>query len=412
MAETLRHRLARVSFLPCLLIVLGTAANAQRGFPANNRQPDIRDILAQAASDASTMPDSFDKAYAYQAIARILWKEGDKNQATLFFDCAMTVASNSPSDRVFGGFPLRSAPFQLLNLIAGRADAGDISGALSHVEDFGEQDLQNLALQNISASAAQRADFKRAQQIALSIADTDDRDVAFNEIALSSREVGQFDFSEEITRSIQNDVDRVEALSDLALALHQAGQFKQASGLFAEATRTAETLPSTDEYRHTIGASHVSLIFHNTSDEMLGYIASRQALAADNSGADETLSKIRIPSALEETKLAIEGNALRQANSGEPTPEATTDEISQEPQEPYEVGKEFALDENYSAALALAPAVDPSLRNNFFEKIAEIQVLNGDAGGALEWVGRLDTVARADALIAIAEALSNNQTSN
>jgi hypothetical protein len=351
----------------------------------------------------------------YQAIARVLWRQGDMNQGAVFFDCAMAVGAKSPPDRVLGNIPTRFSPFYLIDLIFDRARAGDFSGALRRVNDLSDQRVKNLAVSDIAIAAGQQGRFELGEQIAQSIPDIDARDGAFDDLALRSRDAAQFAFSEKITHSIQNEVDRVKALADLALALDQKDERKHASILFAEAVRLAETLPSEDEKQHTVGALHVSLIFYNTRDTMLGYVASRQALGGDGSRANDTLSKIRSAAALEESRHGIAGNALRQSSSRNVSEESTgasTDAINQKSREPDEVAKELANSRDYDGALALASSIDPILRRRFFEEIARIQVQNGDAGQALQLASRLDTAARVSTLMAIAEALVDDQTSS
>jgi len=416
--DTLGQRLRCFIFLlgAFVLSSFGSRVRAQCVLSTGSNEAqslDVRNILAQAASAASTLPDNFDKADTYQAIARVLWKQGDMNQGAVFFDCAMAVAAKSPPDRFLGNIPARSSPFYLIELIFDRARAGDFSGALRRVNDLSDQKLKNLAMSDISTAAGQQGRFELGEQIAQSIPDIDTRDGAFDDLALRSRDAAQFAYSEKITRSIQNDVDRVRALADLALALDQKDERNRASIFFEEAVRLAETLRSDDEKQHTVGALQVSLISHNTRDTMLGYVASRQALGGDSSGANDTLSKIRSAAALEESKRGIAGNALRQASSrnvSEESTRASTGEANQGSREPEDEAKELANARDYDGALALVSGIDPILRSRFFEEIARIQVQNGDAGQALQLASRLDTAAKISTLVAIAGALVDDQT--
>lgn len=372
---------------------------------------DVRNILAQAALAASTLPDNFDKADTYQAIARVLWKQGDMNQGAVFFDCAMTVAAKSPPDPVRG----KSSPFYLISMIFDRARAGDFAGAIRGANDLSDHGLKNLAMRDICTAAGQQGRFELGEEIAESIPDVDGRDAAFDDLASRSRDAAQFAFSDKITHSIQNDVDRVRGLSDLALALDQKDDSKRASILFAEAVRLAETLSSYDEKQHNVGALHVWMISYNTRDSMLGYVASRQALGGDAAGANETLRKIRSPAALEESKRGIAGNALRQASSrsvSEESRRVSTGETDQRPRNPWDLAEELANSRDYEGALALTIGIDPIFQPQVFEEIARIQVQNGDADQALQLASRLDAAARASTLVAIAEALVDRQTSS
>lgn len=373
---------------------------------------DVRDILAEAASAASTLPDSFDKAETYQAIARVLWKQGDMNQGAFFFDCAMTVAANSPTGRVQGSTPTQ---FDLIDLIFDRARAGDFSGAIRSASDLSDQKLKNRAMSDISTAAGQRGRFELGERIAESIPDIDTRDSAFDDLALRSREAGQFAFSEKMAHSIKNDVDRIKALADLALSLDQTDDRKHSSILFAEAVRLAETLPWDDDKEHTVGALHVWEIFYNTRDTMLGYVASRQALGGDGSAANDTLAKIRSLAELEESRRGIASNGLRQASSrsvSEESRRALAGETDRKSHEPEDVAEELANSRDYDGALALASSIDPILRPQFFAEIARIQVQNGDAGRGLQLASQLDTAERVSTLVAIAEALVDDQTSS
>lgn len=388
MGRASRFGLTGIFLLPCILALLGprTALCAQCVFPshAKSQSLDVSSILARAAEGAATLPDDFDKADSYQAIARILWKQGDENLASFFFDCAMTVASNSAPDPLIAGMPVRqrSSPFYLKDLLFDRARAGDFSGAMHHVNDIADPKIRNLAAQDISIAASQQGKFELREQMARSIPDLDARDAAFVDLASYSREARQFAFSERITRAIRNDVDRIEALAELGLALDRNDRRREASELFAEALQISESLPSNDDGKHTVGALHLSLVFYNTRDEMLGYVASRQALAGDSSGAEYTQSKISNAAALEETERAITGNAMRE-RSAETTPEQP-------------VG---------------APTGGPAHGPKNEEEIVRIEVQNGDEAIAVERAERLETPARVRRLIAIAEALGDSPSS-
>jgi hypothetical protein len=73
------------------------------------------------------LPDTFDKADAYQEIDYVPWNQGEAKQAADFFDCAYRVAIKSPLDR-----PIRMAPMRsnILAIIAGTA-SGSVSSAIT-----------------------------------------------------------------------------------------------------------------------------------------------------------------------------------------------------------------------------------------------------------------------------------------
>src|SRR5262249_30894121 len=145
-------------------------------------------------------------------------------------------------------------------------------GALRRVGDIADRQIRTQAVSEIAMAASQEGKFDLAEQIARSISDMDMRDRAFVDLALDSREAGQFEFSRGIALAIHNDVARLTALADLGSMLDEKNRRPQASELFAEATRIAETLPSNNNGLHGVGALELSLVLYNTRDEMLGYI--------------------------------------------------------------------------------------------------------------------------------------------
>lgn len=377
-----------------------------------NAQPLDIQIAAQAATAATSLPDDFDKVDIYEGIGRILWKEGDAIRGASFFDCAMRVAANSLRETHPEEISFRST-FDLTVLNSDRARAGDPSGALGHVKDFSDADLRNMAVRDVVAAEGQLEKFQFGEQLARSIVDTDTRDAAFDDLAMRARCAGQFEFSEKMAHAIQNGVDRVKGLADLALALCEEECDAHAAALFAEAIRVAETLPANDAGLHNVGALHGWGIFYSTRDEMLGYVAVRQALAGDSGGSDVTVSKIASFNERSETKHVIAVNGSRgyspeQTSDGDEN--SAPDEASEPFVDPFERSIQLAQKGDYFGALALSGEVDPVVRGRFFANIGEIQAENGEARQALQWANRLETPVKVTTLIAIAEALANDHS--
>jgi hypothetical protein len=117
--------------------------------------------------------------------------------------------------------------------------------------------------------------------------------------------------------------------------------------------------------------------------ESLSRLRHRQALGGDNAGAEYTESKISNAAALEETKRAITGNAMR---------EVSARTIPEEP--------------------VSAPTGETVQDFQNEEGIARIEVRNGHEAQAVEQAGHLETPERVRRLIAIAEALVDSPSSS
>jgi len=185
----------------------------------------------------------------------------------------------------------------------------------------------------------------------------------------------------------------------LAVQLSKDGQHGRASVFFAEAVDISDSLPADDEREHKVGALDVWDIFHNTRDTMLGRVAVWQDYTGDAAGADKTLSMIRNVSALAETRHAIAVSRIPRVSS-----EPGANDFP-----PEDAAAKLAKTGDYRGALSVASELDRWDRVRTLEEIAQTQVERGDTVLALEWADGLEPAERAPTLLAIAEAIVDQQ---
>jgi len=368
--------------------------------PASKQDAELRIILSKAAAATSALPADITKARLLERVARILWAQNEKAEATGFFECALAVAAKV----TFGDVAQTRDPFASIDLIFDRARAGDSSGALLHVGDFPDAGLQNTVRGDVACAAAQRGEFELAEHVLQSISEPKAKDSALTDLAMRAGGSKQFAIAERAARAIGSDVERVQALSNLAVNYSRDGQSGHASQLFSEAVDIAKQLSPVDES----GAPQFWAHKFNTRDTMLGFIAIEQLHARLDSEVDDTYSLMQDLPARAQVRhvLAIDRDNLP---SSESEFEPQTREIPSEGQpansSPAETARRFASTGNYGSALSFASELDFYDRVSALEEIAQTQVGRGDAKLALDWADRLAPAERAPTLLAIAEAI-------
>ena len=117
-------------------------------------------ILSRAAVASSSLPEDITKARLFERTARILWNQNKKAEATEFFECALAIAA-----KLTYGDPAQTKDFTAsIDILWGRARAGDISGALLHVKDFADIGLQDRVVADVARAAGELGKFDLAEK--------------------------------------------------------------------------------------------------------------------------------------------------------------------------------------------------------------------------------------------------------
>jgi hypothetical protein len=376
--------------------------------PPHKQQTDLSVILSRATTATSTLPDGITKARLFQRVARILWTQDMKADAAEFFECAMGVAAKV----TYGDSSQTRDPFASIDLIFDRAQAGDFSGALLHVGDFSDAELKDRIRCDVVTAAGQQSEFELAEHVLQSISAVQTRDSALRDLAMRAGWKKHFAIAERAARAIRSDIDRVQALSILAVEFSRDGQRGHASLLFSGAVDIAKRLPSDDDSRKTGGAPQFWAYTFDTMDTMLGFIAIQQLDARLDSDVADTFSMIQdVPArALIRHILAVERDTIA---SSIPESQSQAREVPSEEQlansSPAQTARKLASTGDYATALSFASGLDDFDRVSAFEQIAEAQVERTDTHLALEWADRLHPMERAPTLIAIAEAIVDQE---
>jgi hypothetical protein len=288
-----------------------------------------------------------------------------------------------------------------------RAGHGDIFGALAHVKDFPikEQDWVRLDLVH---ELAMNGQFEIAEKLMLLISDPKTRDSALSKLAGEYAGDKKFAEAERSAHSIQDDFERIQAIARLALMLSKGGQQGHAISLFAEAVATAKQLPSYDGERKTGGAPLFWVCTFNSRDTMLGYVATQQAEAGLDSGADATLAIIEdLPTRAEVRHQLAYAREARVSTTEPASKNEAHIAINERTTDFSPTGRAMALAESgdYARAISVVSELESYEKPYTFGEIARVEVQRADLSQALYLADELPTAEKVSALIKIAETL-------